>query len=335
MCATLDASTRRGTAASAVASPTRVHPATTRIASRMTFAKSRHSSFSRGRLAVSAAIAASAAVCVAGGSWWNRNAINAAAACVARIATATPSSSVKTPSSPYSVEYPRRAAPARGAIHASHAENASRRVASADETGDALDTTRDARLRRSVSPAAARASAGHVALEAFFASDATAEAATTEAATTETMDGRHAGATPESASIIASLRRRASDAASGENESCPPSSAAAAHRDHAHRSTASESNRDASPRPTCVSNPRAATTAFGSPTLSSSSSSSSSAKSIFLTGDGGTFAATETYPAGLAAATKSATWPRHMARACTDGAARPLPPLVDDADGGA
>ena len=191
-------------------------------------------------------------------------------------------------------------------------------MASADETGDALDTTRDARLRRSVSPAAARASAGHDALGAFFASDATAEAATTEAATTETMDGRHAGATPESASIIASLRRRASDAASGENDSCPPSSAAAAHRDHAHRSTASESNRDASPRPTCVSNPRAATTAFGSPTLSSSSSSSSSsAKSIFLTGDGGTFAATETCPAGLAAATKSATWPRYAARAWT------------------
>ena len=79
-CATLDASARRGTAASAAASPTTLHPATTRIASRTTLAKSRHSPSARGRLAVSAAIAASAAVLVAGGSWWNRNVINAAAA---------------------------------------------------------------------------------------------------------------------------------------------------------------------------------------------------------------------------------------------------------------
>ena len=230
-------------------------------------------------------------------------------------------------------------------------------MASASAPSTSRVTTRDASLRRSVSPAAARDSAGHIALAAFafFAvapredpddeedddaaaaspSDAVVAAATTAAATVETMDGRHAGATPESASIIASLRRRASDAASGEKDSCPPSSAAAAHRDHAHRSTASESKCDASPSPTCRSNPDAAPTASPPPTSDAVSSSSSSAKSIFLTGEGGTFAAAETWPAGLAAATKIATWPRHMACACTDGAARPLPPLVDEADGGA
>ena len=302
----------------------------------MTFAKSRHSSSARGRLAVSAAIAAPAAVDVAGGSWWNRNAINAAAACVARIATATPSSSVKTPSSPYSVEYPRTRRAGGERSSSSHAENARRRVASADETGDALDTTRDARLRRSVSPrrrGPARATTPWGRFSPRRDGGGGDDGGGADEA--ETMDGRHAGATPESASIIASLRRRASDAASGENDSCPPSSAAAAHRDHAHRSTASESNRDASPRPTCVSNTRAATTAFGSPTSSSSSSSSSSAKSIFLTGDGGTFAATETCPAGLAAATKSATWPRSTAALGGRTAPRAAAPLVDDADGGA
>ena len=111
---------------------------------------------------------------------------------------------------------------------------------------------------------------------------------------------------------MTSLRRLASVAASGLKLSPPPSAAASAHRSHARKTIASESNCEASPRPTWRSSP-----AFVS-------SARSSAKSIFFTGlVGATVPFPGLCPLGLAAATKMATCARQMACACAEGGAPP------------
>mmetsp|Transcript_11540 Transcript_11540/g.42757 ORF Transcript_11540/g.42757 Transcript_11540/m.42757 type:complete len:235 (+) Transcript_11540:943-1647(+) len=119
---------------------------------------------------------------------------------------------------------------------------------------DLRSTIRDATWVSKPKPHAALPNAGHSVLAAFaptkppdnssFAKTACvdAAAATTSAATTETTAAMQGGAAPTNASESASPRCRALCAAGGENDSLPPSSAAAAHRVHTLSCAAAESN---------------------------------------------------------------------------------------------
>ena len=156
-----------------------------------------------------------------------------------------------------------------------------------------LATTRDATARSKPKPHAARANAGQSVLASFApmepcvpprVSCVVAAAVTTSAATTETTAAMQGGAAPTKASERASPLRRALRAALGENDSRPPSSAAAAHRLHTLLFAIAESNSElpSNPRSFSSANERSMSFSVLSRNPKSLNPGLSSGKSIFL-----------------------------------------------------